>query len=337
MQVLRLHAKGNFVLQNEPEPIPLKHELLLRITAVGICGSDLTWFQQAGIGDAALTTPLVLGHEFSAWIDSGHRRGERVAVDPAVCCHHCSFCQEGNPNLCEHIRFAGHAGEDGALQEKRCWPQNFVYPLPDELSDCDGAMLEPLGVALHALDLGHIKPGMTVGVFGCGPIGLLVIQLARQAGAGKIIATDLLGHRLDAAKAFGAIPIAAGRGGEEWADVWSATHQKGVDIAFDAANNNMATQTAIKTTRPGRHVILIGIPEDDRTLFSASVARRKALTIRMVRRMKHTYPRAIQLVQTGAVDVRSLVTHRFALSDFGRAFEVAVKREGIKVMIEPNE
>lgn len=336
MNVLRLHGKGNFELHDEPEPIPLLDEFLLRVSAVGICGSDLTWFTQGNIGDAAIFSPLVLGHEFAGVIENADRRGQRVAVDPAICCRNCSFCDDGNPNICENIRFAGHGLEDGALREKMCWPKAFVYDLPNELSDSDGAMLEPLGVALHALDLGPVKPGMTVGVFGCGPIGLMMIQLAKASGAGRIIATDPLNHRLEAAREFGAISIQASPDGEEWAEVWSETERRGVDIAFEASCNSMALQTAVKSVRPGRHVILIGIPEDDRTSFCASVARRKALTLKIVRRMKHTYPRAIQLVKNGVVNVRSLVTHTFALSDFQKAFETAANREGIKVIIKPN-
>lgn len=336
MKVLRLHGQGKFELCDEPEPIPLLDEFLLKVSAVGICGSDLTWFRKGSIGDATLLTPLVLGHEFAATIENADRYGARVAVDPSIDCGNCSFCNDGNPNLCENIRFAGHGTEDGALRQKLCWPKTLVYSLPDDLSNSDGVMLEPLGVALHALNLGHVKPGMTVGVFGCGPIGLMMIQLARVSGATKIIATDPLPHRLDAARNFGATTIQTSSDGEEWRKVWSETSNQGLDIAFEAATDNKATQTAINSTRPGRVVILIGIPEDDRTSFTASVARRKALTIRMVRRMKYTYPRAIHLVQKGLVDVRSLVTHRFALSEFEKAFDVAARREGLKVILEPN-
>ncbi|MGD9210337.1 MAG: alcohol dehydrogenase catalytic domain-containing protein [Desulfobacteraceae bacterium] len=336
MNVLRLHNKGNFKLHQESAPIPQMDEVLLKVTAVGICGSDLTYFKQGNIGSVGLLTPLVLGHEFAGIIESVNLNGEHVAADPAICCHNCSFCNAGHPNLCENMRFAGHGEIDGGLREKLCWPKAFVYSLPYKFSSSDGVMLEPLGVALHALDLGHIKPGMTIGIFGCGPIGLILIQLARIQGAGRIIATDPLSHRLDAARSFGAIAIQASEEGKEWEAVWAATRGRGVDIAFEAACNSMAVKTAIRTTRPGRQVILIGIPEDDHISFSASIARRKALNIRLVRRMKHTYPRAIHLVKTGVVDVRSLVTHKFSLSEYEQAFEVAAKREGIKVIIEPN-
>jgi L-iditol 2-dehydrogenase len=196
-------------------------------------------------------------------------------------------------------------------------------------------MLEPLGVALHALTLGHVLPGMSVGIFGCGPIGLLLVQLARAAGAAEIIATDRLANRLDAAKAFGATRSILAANSQEHAQLEAAIKGDGVDIAFEAAGKNEAVESAILTTRPGRLVILIGIPEEDRTVFPASVARRKGLTLKLVRRMKHTYPRAIEMVRNGVVDVRSLVTHRYPLTEFKTAFETARRREGLKVVIEP--
>ncbi len=335
MKVLRLHASGDLRLHDEPDPVPSRDEYLLRVTAVGLCGSDVHWYEQAGIGDAHLKAPLVLGHEFAGIIDSGDQKGWKVAVDPAIACRQCRYCEEGNPNLCNNLRFAGHDDVDGALRERLCWPKSLVHTLPEEFTAVDAAMLEPLGVALHALSLGHVLPGMSVGIFGCGPIGLLLVQLARAAGAAKIISTDRLDNRLDAARTFGASFTILAAGGPENAEVDAATHGDGVDIAFEAAGDNAAVATAILATRPGRQVVLIGIPDDDQTVFRASVARRKGLTLKLVRRMKHTYPRAIQMVQSGLVDVRSLVTHRFPISEYKKAFETAKRREGLKVVIEP--
>jgi L-iditol 2-dehydrogenase len=335
MKVLRLHATGDLRLHDEDEPQPDRDEYLLRIKAVGLCGSDVHWYEEAGIGDAALRQPLVLGHEFAGIIESGDRKGTQVAVDPADACRKCRYCEEGNPNLCDNMRFAGHDIYDGALREKLCWPKSLVFPLPDEFNAIDGAMLEPLGVALHALSLGHILPGMSVGIFGCGPIGLMLVQLARAAGAAKIIATDRLANRLDAAQSFGATNIILVEGGQENLEVDAASNGEGIDIAFEAAGENEAVESAILATRPGRQVILLGIPDDDKIVLPASVARRKGLTLKLVRRMKHTYPLAIQMVQNGLVDVRSLVTHRFQITEFKKAFETAKNREGIKVVIEP--
>jgi len=315
MKALRLHGPGDLRLLEEPLPVPGAGERLLRLCAVGICGSDLHWFREAGIGDARLEKPLILGHEFSALTEDGRR----VAVDPAIPCGGCEFCRRGDPNLCEHLIFAGHGSQDGALRQQMAWPERCLFPLPDSLTDADGVMLEPLGVAIHAVDLAHLQVGMRVGVFGCGPIGLLIVQLSRRSGAVEVLVSEPLSHRLEAAGRFGA---------REWRT------GMGVDAAFEVAGENAAVEDAVTAARPGGIVLLVGIPGDDRTSFPASTARRKGLTIKLVRRMKHTYPRAIQLVESGRVDVRSLVTHRFPLAQAADAFTLAGRREGLKVIVD---
>ena len=335
MDVLRLHGIGDMRLHNESMPQPAAGEVLLRVTAVGICGSDLHWLEEASIGDAQISRPLVLGHEFSAIVESHTSAliGQRVAVDPAIPCQDCEFCLDGNPNLCIQLHFAGHGREDGALRQYLTWPDRCLYPLPESISDEEGAMLEPLGVAMHAIDLGGIQPGDEVGVFGVGPIGLLVVQLARLAGAEQIIVTDRLPHRLVAAYSMGATQGFLVT--DEWdeQEIWQATGEWGVDVAFEVAGENQAVETAIAATKPGGRVILVGIPTQDWTAFTASTARRKGLTIKLSRRMKFTYPRAIQLVEDGLIDVGSLVTHRYPLTEYEQAFRVAGQRDGIKVVI----
>jgi L-iditol 2-dehydrogenase len=331
MNVLRLHASGDLRLHDEPAPTPAEGEARLRVTAVGLCGSDLHWFGESGIGDARLERPLVLGHEFAA---VRAEDGQRVAVDPAIPCGKCEFCTQGHPNLCPEVRFAGHGRVDGALREIMTWPKELLHPLPDALTDADGAMLEPLGVALHAVDLGHLPSGMRVGVFGCGPIGLLIVQLARLSGAVQIIATDPLPHRLEAAGAYGATHLVRAERGAEAPEVWETAGRRGVDVAFEAAGENAAVETAVHAAKPGGQVVLVGIPADDHTGFSAAAARRKGLTLRLCRRMKHTYPRALALVERGLVDVRSLVTQRYPLAQAQQAFESAERREGLKVILE---
>jgi len=335
MKSIRLHAPGDLRLHEEPFPVADQGELLVHVTAVGICGSDLHWFGEAGIGDAKLLQPLVLGHESAGVIAEGPQKGVRVAVDPAVPCQECEFCRQGAPNLCTHLRFAGHGLEDGALREYLTWPAGSLYPLPDALSDADGAMLEPLGVAIHAVDLGKLKAGSTVGVFGAGPIGLLVQQLAHISGAQAIYVTDVLSHRLEAALRLGATKAILATQESEVPEIMAATGGRGVDVAFEVAGENEAVEAAIYSVKPGGRVILAGIPADDRTSFPASVARRKGLTIKLVRRMKCTYPRAIRLVESGKVDVRSLVSHTFPLERAPDAFAVAAQREGLKVIITP--
>lgn len=330
MKSIRLHGVGDLRIHDEPTPRAGMGEKLLRITSVGICGSDLHWFSETGIGDAKLNKPLVLGHEFAAITEAG----ERVAVDPAIPCGECEWCLHGHPNLCPEVIFAGHGSTDGALREYMAWDEKCLFPIPDSITDDDAAMLEPLGVAIHAVDLAHLKAGMTVGVFGCGPIGLLIIRLAKLSGAVNVIATDKLAWRVEAAKAFGADHAFLVEDRLDGGLMRAATLKRGVDVAFEVAGTQAAVEAAFAAVLPGGKVVLVGIPGDDTTSFSASVARRKGLTIKLVRRMKHTYPRAIDLVAKGLVDVRSIVTHRFRLEQAAEAFRTAERREGLKVIVE---
>jgi L-iditol 2-dehydrogenase len=296
MRVARLHGREDLRLHDEDKPRPGPGEVLVRVGAVGVCGSDLPWFAEGGIGEARVRRPFVLGHEFGGTTEDGRR----VAVDPAVPCDACPCCQDGHANLCQSVRYAGDGVHDGGLGEWVAWPERCLVPLPDPLTEADGAMLEPLGIAIHALDLAHLRLGARVGVFGCGPIGLLLVQLARLAGA-RVFATELARrpHRLETA---------------------------GEQAAVDAA---------VESVRPGARVVLVGIPSEARTSFDAGTARRKGLTLVLARRAGNVYPRAVQLVARGAVDVRSLVTHRFPLADIRAAFEAATARTGLKVIVEP--
>jgi len=262
--------------------------------------------------------------------------GRLVAIEPAIPFGDCPLCPEGHANLCPAIRFSGHADLDGSMREWMAWPSRNLFPLPDGLSATDGAMLEPLGVAIHTVDLAHVRPGSSVGVFGAGPIGLLCLQVAKAAGAARLVATDLSSrpHRLQAAAALGAESFPAGDG-EEAAAIREAVGGHGLDVAIEAAGVQAAVDAAVESARPGGRVVLAGIPAEERTSVRASSARRKGLTIAFVRRMKHTYPRAIALAAAGRVDLRSMVTHRFPLAEAAEAFEVAARREGMKVVICP--
>ncbi len=336
MKSLRLHGINDLRLHDEPIPTPEFDEALVRVKAVGICGSDIHWHKDGGTGEEGISVPFVLGHEFGGVVEGGSLDGLRVAVDPAVPCDTCEYCLDGKPNLCPDHYFAGHAPHDGALREYMTWPMKTMVPVSDQFSDEDIAVLEPLGIAIHTVDLGHIRPGMTVGVYGCGPIGLLAIQVARAAGASEIIATDILSHRLEAAKEFGADRVfLASITGDERAKILSATHNDGVDVALEVAGENSAVETAIETAKPGGRAVLCGIPSVNEISFNASTARRKGLTIMMVRRMKHVYARAIKMVEAGQVDVRSIVSHRFGLENANEAFNLAEKREGLKIIINP--
>jgi L-iditol 2-dehydrogenase len=304
---------------------------LVRVTAVGICGSDLHWWDEGAIGDATLAHPLVLGHEGAGVLAEGPRRGERVAIDPAITCGTCRACRDGYANLCYRIRFAGHGETDGMMRELMSWPTELLHPLPDGVPDADGALLEPLGVALHSADLGHLPFGGTASVVGCGPIGLLLIAVLKAAGASSVLAVEPLAHRREAASRYGADLVAE----PGLVDLTGA----GVDVAFEAAGARFASgdavRLALESVRPGGRVVLAGIPGDDAIRFPASVARRKGLTIAMVRRMNQVYPRAISLAARGVVDLGALVSRRAGLGSVAAAFGDAADRTGLKVIIEP--
>ncbi|HEX9106629.1 MAG TPA: alcohol dehydrogenase catalytic domain-containing protein [Longimicrobiales bacterium] len=336
MRVARVHGPHDLRLHDEPLPTPGPGEALVRVTAVGICGSDLHWLAEGGIGADRITTPFVLGHECAGVIESGARAGQHVAIDPAITCGHCEYCERGLANLCQRLRFAGHTPTDGAMQEFLAWPERFLVPLPDSLSDAEGALLEPLGVAMYAVELGGVRPGMSVAVAGCGPIGLCLLDVAREAGATLLLATELPGlpHRAGAAEARGAT-VFAGGDGHEVDELLEATGGRGVDVAFEAAGDPEAVDAAVAAVKPGGRVVIVGIPCEDRISFTASVARRKDLRLHIAHRMMHTYPGAIALVRSGRVHVADLVSHRFPLERIGDAFEVGHRREGLKVLIEP--
>ena len=332
IRAARLYAVGDLRVGEEPAPEAGAGMSLVRVSAVGICGSDLHWWDEGAIGDAGLTHPLVLGHEGAGVIAGGPRRGERVAIDPAIPCQACRACRDGYRNLCYYIRFAGHGDTDGMMREVMAWPSELLHPLPDALSDADGAMLEPLGVAVHSVDLGHLPFGGTACVVGCGPIGLLLIGALRAAGAGSVLAIEPLAHRREAAARYGADRVADAASS---AGLLRELTGDGVDVAFEAAGTGEGVRLAMESVRPGGRVVLVGIPGDDIISFGASAARRKGLTIAMVRRMNEVYPRAIGLAARGAVDLAPLVTGRAGLGEVAGAFGDAARRGGLKVIVEP--
>ncbi|MEU6824227.1 alcohol dehydrogenase catalytic domain-containing protein [Streptomyces atriruber] len=340
MLTARLHGIADLRVEDEPEPKAGPGEVLVRVTAIGICGSDLHWYEDGAIGDAKLSRPLVPGHEGAGEILTGPRRGERVAIDPAVPCEACRACRGGRQNLCYNIVFSGHGVTDGMMREVMPWPAHRLHPLPDTVSDAGGAMLEPVGVALWAMDLGQVPFGGTAAVVGCGPLGLLLIQLLRAAGVSRLIAVEPLAHRREAAAKWGADEVldpTPATGSAASADL--AAHDfsaYGVDVAFEMAGNDDAVHIAMECVRPGGRVVLGGIPGSDTTTFRASLARGKELTIAMVRRMGEVYPRVIDLAARGVVALDPLVSSRVPLADASAAFADAQRRTGHKVVITPS-
>jgi L-iditol 2-dehydrogenase len=335
MEVLRLHGANDVRIHHEPEPVAAPGEEVVRVTAVGLCGSDLHWYEDGGIGESVVDEPLVLGHELGGVVVSGPREGERVIVEPANPCGTCEFCRVGNNNLCPDVRFLGHAPIHGGLRTLMNWPQRLLLPAPDSIKGDHIALLEPLGVALHGIDLGHFKPGMSVGVFGTGPIGLLAIRALKAMGASRVIATDAKAHRVEAALAAGA--------DEAWlTDVDGQPEGirdvAKVDVSFEVAGEDAALESAMITAKPGGRVVVVGIPPTNRHSFPAGAARRKGLTVAWSRRMKAIHMlRAIEMADHGLVSLEDMITATYPLAEAAKAFDDLVARNGLKIVVKPTE
>jgi len=336
MRASRLHGIRDLRIEELPRPVPGPGQVLLKVASVGVCGSDVHYYLHGRIGSQVVTGPIIMGHEFSAWIAGlgpdvqDLAVGQLVAVDPGISCGRCEPCLQGHPNLCPDVRFCGTPPIDGVFAEYTLMPAANCFPLPAELGPVEGAMLEPLGIALHSVDLAHLQAGQTVAVLGAGPIGLLIAAVARAAGAGEIYMTEPLAHRRRFALDYVADATLNPQDADVVAEIMHLTGGRGVDVAFEAAGDPRTPHQAAAVARIGGKVILAGIPADDILTLDAPTVRRKGLTIKLVRRMKHTYPRAIRLVQTGLVNLRPLASHHFPLERIADAFElVANYQDGV--------
>lgn len=349
MTAVRLHGPSDLRVEQIAHPgAPGPGEVLLCVTAVGICGSDLHSYKDARIGGAALQSPLILGHEFAGVVEAvgpgpdnldgqfhSLAPGVRVAVDPAQPCWRCEMCEQGQPNLCLHLHFCGAYPDHGSLCQWLLMPARSCFPIPDSMDEASAALLEPLGIAMHAIDLAKIRVADRVAILGAGSVGLFLLQLARLSGAQPIFVSDKFPWRLEAARRYGAIPINCDETDPVKA-VLQATQGRGVDVAIEAAWADESVQQAAEMARLGGQMIIVGISESDRIELKHSTVRRKGLTIHLARRMKHTYPRAIRLARSGAVDLQGVVSHRFPLEKTPEAFAMnaAYQDQVLKVVIE---
>jgi L-iditol 2-dehydrogenase len=263
------------------------------------------------------------------------RKGDRVAVDPNQSCGKCEPCEKGHPNLCTAVHFTGFYPDNGALQELISVPARCCFPVPDTIEFESAALLETLGVALHATDLISLKAGYSATILGAGPIGLCILQILRSMNIAPIFIVDQFDWRLKIGKELGGIPVNFTRvDPDEF--ILQSTGNRGTDLVFEAAWAGEAARQAARIVIAGGKLVMIGIPKVDELVFDHSTLRRKGLTVIMVRRMKHTYPRAIQLLERGMIDLKKLVSHRFPLQKTAEAFALnsGYKDQVLKVIIE---
>jgi L-iditol 2-dehydrogenase len=333
---------GRIELQQRPDPqIQSDTDVLLRIQRVGVCGSDVHYFETGRIGPQTVEFPFVVGHECAAVVEecgdavTQVRPGDRVAVDPAICCHRCDQCRAGRENTCRNLRFLGCPGQvEGCLCELLVMPQACCYKLGQDVTFEQGVLSEPLAIAVYAVQGAGVKPGSEVAILGAGPIGLSCLVSARAAGASRCFVTDLIPDRL----------AAAGRHGADWTghpghqDVVQgvrALRPGGVDVAFECAGQQDTIDQAVGLLKPGGKLMLIGIPRTDRISLEIHTMRRQEITVVNVRRQNRCTGTALDWIDRGKVGVDFMATHAFPLDRCQEAFElVAGYRDGvIKAMI----
>jgi L-iditol 2-dehydrogenase len=347
MTAVRLHGPSDMRVEQIPHPGPPgPGEVLLNVKTVGVCGSDLHSYKDARIGDIVVQEPLILGHEFAAVVEEVGSEardglnqplapGMRVAVDPSQPCWRCEMCEQGHPNLCHRLHFCGTYPDQGSLCQWMHMPARTCFPLPDSIDNTGGAMLEPLGIAIHSVDLARIRVANSVAILGAGCIGLMILQLVRLSGADPIFISDKFPWRLELAQEYGAIPINCDEV-DPAQEVLKATDGHGVDVAIEAAWTDHSVQQAADMLRLGGRMVIVGISENDQLTFQHSTVRRKGLTIRLVRRMKNTYRRALHLAESGLVDLHRMISHRFPLAKTPEAFAFnAAYEDGVvKIVID---
>lgn len=338
MQAAFIRGIRDVAVGEMARPEPAAGEVLVAVEAVGICGSDLHYYLEGAIGQQVIQGGFVPGHEFAGRVvgDSaralGLEEGQLVAVDPAMPCGRCEWCHRGHVNLCPNVVFKGAPPHTGAMAELIAVKPEALFPVPDGFDATDATMLEPLGVAIHAVDLARPRLFESCAVIGCGAIGLLTLQVAKVAGVGETIAVEPHPDRRALALELGAERAVASV--EELLDL---TGGRGVDLVLEATDVREGFQLAAEAARIGGRIVLIGIPEGDSYGLQASLARRKGLSVKFSRRMGHVYPRAIALVRQGRVDVRRLATHHFPLSAAPEAFAQQAGRSGgiVKAILHP--
>jgi L-iditol 2-dehydrogenase len=325
------HFTGRKKLEVVDLPRPKLHRpdaALLQIDRVGVCGSDVHYYTDGRIGDQVLEYPATLGHECAGTVvevgaEVAHLRpGQRVAVDPALVCGTCDQCRQGRPNTCRNLQFMGTPGQAlGAVAEYRVVPAANCFPIPDGMTLDEAVLVEPLSVSLHAVRLAQLAPAARIVIIGAGPIGLGVLLCAKAVGPCTVYATDLLDERLEVARQCGA----DWTGRAEHNAATEAILKKepgGVDLVFECAGDPLCVDEAQRMLVPGGTLMLVGIPPTDRLMFDVHTMRRKELTFRSVRRQRDCVGPIIDMLATGRIDARPLLTHRFPLLRIAEAFEL---------------
>ena len=338
MRTAELTAPKTFRMADMPIEDPGPGEVQIRVGAVGICGSDLHAYSEGAVGSTPNVYPMVLGHEPAGTIVktglgvTGLAAGDHGALEPALYCYHCEFCNSGHYNVCANLRFLSSPHHPGFFRELVNLPVTNFLPVPSDISLDQATLIEPLAVALHSLRLASIGPSETVAVIGAGPIGLLTIAALRAAKAKQIWAVEPLAHRRELAKRIGA--DAALEPAEAVKEILSSTGRRGVDCAIDCAAGDQTTGQAIELARNAGRVAITGIHSTPSVTMDGSTMRRKELTIFNVRRSNHESEAALELLQAHGDWFSPLLTHVREIDKIDEAFSIASHyQDGVGKMI----
>lgn len=308
-------------------PAPGPGEIQVAVKSVGICGSDLHYFHEGGIGDARCVYPMVLGHEPAGVVVqagagvSGWSVGDSAVLEPAVYCYHCEFCMTGHHNVCSNLRFLSTPGDPGFFREFVNLPAENLLPLPRNLSLNEGTLVEPFAIILHSMQFAAVRPGETALVFGAGPIGLFTIATLKLYGARRVWAVEPLAHRRDLAKHLGADVVIDPAQVDPVKQVLADTGQRGVDVSIDCATKEDTVNQCLMATRNAGRVVITGIPSEEYVRLAFHVLRRKELTFFSVRRSNRESHTALQLLSDMPQRFVPILTHAESISKIQPVFE----------------
>lgn len=342
MNVAVMNGIGKMGFEERNIPNPKANEVLVKLEYVGICGSDLHYYETGAIGDYVVEPPFVLGHEPGGVVvevgeDVSHLQvGDRVALEPGKTCGHCEFCKQGKYNLCSDVVFFATPPIDGVFQEYVAHEADLCFKLPENVSTLEGALIEPLAVGFHAAIQGDAHLGQKAVVMGAGCIGLVTMMALKARGVSEVYVVDIMEKRLEKAMELGADGIINGAKEDVMERASQLTDGKGMDLVVETAGTEITTRQAIQIAKKGSNVVLVGYSKTGEMNLPMSLVLDKELTFKTVFRYRHIYPMAIDAVASGKVNLKGIVTDIFQLEEAQKAMDYSVnnKADIVKAVIQ---
>lgn len=342
MKVAVMLGIGKMGFEERQIPKVKDNEVLVKLEYVGICGSDLHYYETGAIGDYVVEPPFVLGHEPGGTVvEVGNQVkhlnvGDRVALEPGKTCGHCEFCKTGRYNLCQDVIFFATPPVDGVFQEYVAHDADLCFKLPDHVSTVEGALIEPLAVGFHAAIQGEARAGQTAVVMGAGCIGLVTMMALKAMGVSKVYVVDIMEKRLKKALELGADGVINGSMQQVVEEVYKLTGGRGCDLVVETAGTQITTIQSIHMAKKGAVVVLVGYSKSGEMTLPMSLALDKELTFKTVFRYRHIYPMAIDAVAAGKVNLKGIVTDVFELDEVQKAMDYSVnhKEDVVKAVIK---